>query len=46
MRKNNILSPDTFVRDNVKFIRMLGKKAANVDKDGDITTLHDVKNRK
>lgn len=31
MRKNNILPPDTFVRDNIKFIRMLGKKATNVD---------------
>lgn len=31
MRKSNILPPDTFVRDNIKFIRMLGKKATNVD---------------
>lgn len=29
MRKSNILPPDTFVRDNIKFIRMLGKKATN-----------------
>lgn len=29
--KNNIFPPDAFVRDNIKFIRMLGKKATNVD---------------